>query len=560
METQEVRTGGFRWRILPALAGVKHLLGPAGFRLDLVESAVVKHVPHRDVSRVVVGGLDLHVKHYKGDARDWARCLFRGRRAVREFAICREVARRGVPTVEALGVGEYANRLGASDSVLVTRTLPDARPLLDYLEHELPALPLALRAVTRQRLALALGELLARQHRAGVRHTDLHPGNILVRFDEGEPRLLLIDLDAVRLGPPMGWRASRENLVVLDRWFALRFGRADRRRAWRAYRAARPDLAIDERAAAREIAEATAASLITQMSQFDRRCRGGNRHYVRVSGGLAIAGFDRAALARLLGDPDSLFDGPGANLLKHSSSSAVVEGEVALSGQARAVVCKRFGWSWKSALASLFRPPPALRSYVLGHGFRLRGLPTPRPLAVWHRRRFGLVRESYLLTEKVPDAIHLRGFVERAGPGDRVRAVIDELARLLRSLHDAGLSHRDLKAANILVSPADHAMSVRGLRDLPPSPGRDRVWFIDLVGARRYGKLGRLRRVRDLARLHMSFLDHPLVSRADRLRFLRTYLAWGLRGKAGWKGWWRQVHAAAVEKAGRTAGRGRVVG
>jgi tRNA A-37 threonylcarbamoyl transferase component Bud32 len=560
MEPLEVRTGGFRWRVLPALGEARHLLGPGGFRLDEVEPTVVKQTPHRAVYRVEIGGLDLHVKHYRGDARDWVRCLFRGRRAVREFVLSREVARRGVPTVEVLGVGEYANRLGPSDSVLVTRTLPGARPLLDYLEHELPAMPPRARCDTRHRLASAVGELLARQHAAGVRHGDLHPGNVLVRFEAGSPELFLIDLDAVRLGPPLAWQASRDNLVILDRWFALRYGRADRLRAWRAYMAARPDLGIDERAAAREVAEATAASLLSQMAQFDRRCLGGNRHYARIDGGLAVADLGRGELARLLADADSLFDRPGANLLKQSSSSAVVEEEAALSGGPRAVIVKRFAGSWKGAVASLFRPPPALRSYVLGHGLRLRGFPTPRPLAVWHRRRFGLPMEGYLVTEKVPEAIHLRAFVERVGPGERARAVLDQLARLLRRLHDAGLSHRDLKAANVLVSAAGYAMSVRGLRDLPPCPGRDLVWLIDLVGARRSGRVGRRRRVRDLARLHMSFLGHPLVSRADRLRFLRTYLDWGSRGKAGWKGWWREVHAAAVEKAGRAAGRGRVVG
>ncbi|MFO0843669.1 MAG: hypothetical protein U0797_14940, partial [Gemmataceae bacterium] len=79
MGIQEVRKGGFLWRVLPALAAAEPLLGPHGFRFDLADPVAVKRAPHRGVFRVVLGGLDLHVKHYRGDARDWVRCLFRGR-------------------------------------------------------------------------------------------------------------------------------------------------------------------------------------------------------------------------------------------------------------------------------------------------------------------------------------------------------------------------------------------------------------------------------------------------------------------------------------------------
>ena len=46
-------------------------------------------------------------------------------------------------------------------------------------------------------------------------------------------------------------------------------------------------------------------------------------------------------------------------------------------------------------------------SYVMGHGLRLRGLPTPRPLAVWHRTRLGLPCAGHLLAEMVPGALEL---------------------------------------------------------------------------------------------------------------------------------------------------------
>jgi hypothetical protein len=63
--------------------------------------------------------------------------------------------------------------------------------------------------------------------------------------------------------------------------------------------------------------------------------------------------------------------------------------------------------------------------------------------------------------------------------------------------------------------------------------------------------------VQNLARLHASFLAMPLVTRTDKLRFLRMYLNWALVGRSNWKGWWNEIAAATRAKAARNAKRGR---
>ena len=74
----------------------------------------------------------------------------------------------------------------------------------------------------------------------------------------------------------------------------------------------------------------------------------------------------------------------------------------------------------------------------MGHGMRLRGLPTPRPLAVWHRTRFGLLHEGYLLTEKAQNAVEMPEYVAglgRLSPAKRQAALhglMDQAARLAR--------------------------------------------------------------------------------------------------------------------------------
>src|SRR5262249_5316576 len=183
------------------------------------------------------------------------------------YAITCEVARRGVATLEPLAWGE-----DAAGSYLVTRTLPGAVALADVLASPLPPR-------LRQAIAKALGAFLARAHRAGVRHDDLHPGNVLFRQERGVIELYLIDLHAVRLRPSLSWPEARDNLVVLNRWFSLRSSRTDRFRFWLAY--SREARLADVSEGARQLERCTRRSVARFVAGLDRRCLGGNRHYRR---------------------------------------------------------------------------------------------------------------------------------------------------------------------------------------------------------------------------------------------------------------------------------------
>jgi tRNA A-37 threonylcarbamoyl transferase component Bud32 len=567
-----VTLGGIRWE---APAEYRELLfGADGLRLEEWlrdgQGCVVKHGPHRTVYRVALDGLSFHVKHYPiADVRGWLRQLVRPSKARAEFHRTLAVAERGVPTFTPLAVGERGHGLGPNESFFLSLTLEGAEPLSTFVEATLPGLSTVRQARLRQRLALALGSLVARMHEAGIMHNDLHAANLLLRLGEDdEPLLYLIDLSAVRLGGPLDWRASRANLVMLNRWFVLRTGRADRLRFWRAYfagrgwtvrigwtagvlgagPAAQPER-LTRAALASDLEGRTWASNLGFWRNRDRRCLGVNRYYRRVRGaaacGHAVTDLDAAALAALTADPDEPFRRPEVQLLKDSRSSTVAELDLTVGGARRRVIYKRFRvTAWSDPWANLLRRSPALRSWVYGHGLRERCLPTARPLAVLHRRRLGLPCEAYLLTEKIEGAADLHAFLAHLGslpaPAGRaaLRQRIEQVARLVRDLHRRQLSHRDLKAANVLLNDAG-------------------AWFIDLVGVELFRRLPHARRLQNLTRLNASFVHSRALTRTDRLRFLRIYLEWGLRGRAGWKSWWRDVERATRAKIRRNQRSGR---
>jgi tRNA A-37 threonylcarbamoyl transferase component Bud32 len=569
-----LKSGGVRWQVLPDCREV--LLGPRGLRLqewlDSGLAKIVKHGPHRTVYSVALPGLRFHLKHYRlNDTRSWIRQLLRPAKARREFERALSVAARNVPTIIPVGMGERCDRPGPNESFLITASLEDTESISAFVEKTLPGLETGRHARVRQRLARTLGEFMARLHEAGIAHNDLHAANVLVRFGaEDHLQLYLIDLHDVRLGTPLNWRATRRNLVMLNRWFALKANRTDRYRFWRAYCRARPSIpACGLRGLvqsirinnahcppltdlARELEDATWQSNLRFWRHRDRRCLETNRYYFRARSALAagrlVRDLDPKEFQRLLEDPDAPFKEPGVNLLKASRSSTVARLELPVAGVPRGVIYKRFQvTSWHDPLTAFVRPSPALRSWIMGQGLRERFIPTARPLAVFHRRRHGFSFEAYLLTEEIAEAQDLHRLVknlQRLPEKERrcqLRGRIEQIARLVYEVHRRNLTNRDLKASNILLT-------------------AESAWLIDLVGMQRWRRLSRSRRVQNLARLHVSFVHAPEITRTDKVRFLRIYLQWGLFGREGWKTWWREVEGATSKKIARNRRSGRPLG
>jgi tRNA A-37 threonylcarbamoyl transferase component Bud32 len=499
----EVSAGGQRWQILPALRDV--LLGERGLCLagwlQDGQARLVKQNAQRRVYEVMLPGLHFFLKHNRvTDGRARLRRWLRPDKALQEFDLAREIARRQVPTVEPLAVGIDSS----GESYFLSRALSETVPLNFFLEQELPGWDEPRRGRMRRSIAVVLGQFLGRMHNAGIVHEDLHPGNLLLSVVNDRPQLFLIDLQAVRLGAKLQWPASRANLVVVNRWFVLRSTRADRLRFWHGYCTARRQAAGVTlnphgcvcRHRCDEIEGRTQASNRALWRSFDARCLENNRRFGRVAGpgvaGHAVTDLDQVVIESLLREPDTVFEQSGVKLLKNSRSATVADLEMAVGGRTHRVIWKRFRvTSWRDPWLALLRPAGALRSWVMGHGMRLRWLPTPRPLLLLHRQRHGLKREGYLLTAKVQGSQELQEFVAGLAAltpreqRQQLAPVRDEIARLVRELHDRRLSHRDLKAPNLLVVTASGVHQASSEEPIDHWPlARGRVWFIDLVGVR----------------------------------------------------------------------------
>jgi tRNA A-37 threonylcarbamoyl transferase component Bud32 len=498
--------------------------------------------------------------------RGWLREALRLPKALSECDNAERLQQLGIDTIEVLACG-CDHRYWPGSSYLLTRGCSAAVPLHDFLMQAADSsTTTALTPQQRRRLAQCLGVWVAHLHNQGVNHPDLHPGNVLIEWTDpqADPRFLLIDLHDVRFASrPLSWSESRDNLVLLNRWFQLRASRTDRLRFWRAYSQHRWPASLGHLHRQR-ISELEVATLRSNQQLWQarrRRYSRPSRHCRRIQWqqcyGLAVRDLPDTTVQQWLENADDWLAGrlqgqPGRLLspdqmtavewrtLKSGGKAVVVAIRLANAQQSFWVVLKRFALKrWYEPLQNLLRWPPAWRAWLHGHALLDRGLPTPRPLAVWHRYRWGLPAEGYLVTEYVAEAVPLQAQPQRV----RLQA----LARLLRLLHDRGLSHRDLKGDNILVRPDGQPL------------------LIDLVGVSNRRRVSTQRRLKDLMRLNVSFWNHPQVRASVRLRLLWYYAAVMPRDPGGyppppalWKRWWKWIGRASLAKWRRWQRMGRL--
>ncbi|WP_165065385.1 lipopolysaccharide kinase InaA family protein [Paludisphaera rhizosphaerae] len=546
------------------------LLDADGLRLEQWRSEgrleIVKEGPHRVVYRVQLPDTAVYIKHYLvPDRRAKYRQWFRRGKGRNEGKRSSQLASIGVPTISPIALGERRRRGFLFDNFLITREIQDAPPLDDFVEQELPNLPEPRRSRLRHRLAKAMGILTAKLHNAGLLHIDFHPGNILVRLGPGdEPQLTMIDLDALRTSKKLSWPQAQRNLALLDHYFWTRSTRVDRNRFLKAYLQAREGAPDSVRDFAVGVETATRRWAERLWRRWGKRCRSTNKYFYvsKSNNALCIASrdLDPSEVAPLLVDPDAAFNAPGVKVIKDSRTTRLIEATMIVNGKPTPVVFKRFNRKkWIDPVLAIFRPSRAWRSWQAGQHLSARGIPTPQNLAFVARRRkpwFSpfqgvLPHETYLITVEQLNASTLSEHVYEVLPeleGDALHAEIERLtqalASLVRLLHDRSLSHRDLKASNILIR-----------RDA--EPGESILSLIDLVGVRLKAPLPMHRRVQNLARLSVSLADAPGRTRTASLRFLRAYLPHRLQQTDEWKALWRAVEAASYTKKARNRRRGR---
>jgi len=245
-----VRRGPVRAWIAPGTA-LGEVIAPdadADVLLTRPDCRIVKLQRKVVVGRIATADGVLWVKRYTVfAARVALASVGRASPAFGAWAGAAALAARGFATPEVVAAIEFRRAGMLVKSFFVTREVPDAETA-DRRWAEILADPVADRRRRHRRaLARALGRLFGALHTAGVYHNDLKDVNVLVQGPPEEPRLVLLDLERVRVQAAVPWRRRVKNLVQLDRTLGRAATRADRARFLDAYLEGRRDRALRRR-------------------------------------------------------------------------------------------------------------------------------------------------------------------------------------------------------------------------------------------------------------------------------------------------------------------------
>lgn len=533
----------------------------------------VKHNGLREVWRGRIGEHTYYLKYYARNGwRGTLKSFLRGPACLAEWKCGMYALNAGIDAVRPAGYTPTLRYKGRTCSLLVTEAVEPSQPLNEFWKALQSDDDAARRRADTAQLAERVAQLIARAHQAGFEHLDMHAANILVQpVAPRAYRALFVDLHTARLGAPLNDRAVVRNLAQLNQWFRRHCSLADRLRFLRAYfrwrnayehafAHARP-LGLTFEQLVRALLVGADRHADRLWTKRDRRAVRKGRYFarVRIAGGWRGMVFlsckqplDESPLSRreLSADwwkqqmqrPLRWFADDAQPLCKNSHSAQVARVRLPHpDGDVPVIVKRPLARNWRRGLSQLLPPSRSIRGWRVGNALLHRDIAVARPLAVLERRWGPFIRDSLLLTEAIPNAAdleqHLRAAYQSLPPAKWVphkRILTQRLVRHLRRLEDRGFQHRDCKAGNILVvaepRPSLLWIDMDGLRLLPP---RGRETGPQLL---------------PLARLHVSLLGIPGLTRTDRARFLKDYSARFGGAPDAWRTIWRALEPLIREK------------
>lgn len=287
---------------------------------------------------------------------------------------------------------------------------------------------------------------LATQHVQGILQRDLHFGNLLIKNKK------IYSLDGSSIDFFGGPLPRRDSLAHLALFFSqLPAGTSELQQQLlkvyttaRAWRLKKTDLKFLQKTT-RQLFDNRLHQLQKKIMRTNSRSKFTARFGTRIWYSTA---HESPALLQLLQNPDAVFAADATVTLKKGRSATVISTTIA--GQP--LVIKRY--NIKNAMHWLrraLRPTRAVHSWQHAHLLQLAGIATGQPVACIEKHFLGLRGRSYFIMEHTAGENLSDCFARFTTEDPRFAQIVGRISELLTQLQEAGLSHGDLKATNIIL-------------------------------------------------------------------------------------------------------------
>jgi len=149
------------------------------------------------------------------------------------------------------------------------------------------------------------------------------------------------------------------------------------------------------------------------------------------------------------------------------------------------------------AIKSLFSVSKAHREWNKNHLLLRNNLLTPEPVAVGEKRRFGILKECFIISKAIPHSTSVKDLlfdIQQSSTNSvlsKKNSLIKNLISHVKTMHEYGIVHGELHAENILVDPNNVTA----------------FYLLDLGRAQFTRKISLSWRIRELSRLIYSIVD-----------------------------------------------------
>jgi tRNA A-37 threonylcarbamoyl transferase component Bud32 len=436
-------------------------------------------------------------------------------RAMKEWDVSLALRQRGLEIPNPVGVVEKTRWGFLEESLYISEAIEDTRPLIDFFTERFSERSLKGNGEKRKLIAM-LGRTVRRLHESGLFQADMHAGNFLID-KRGDGALHLIDLHRARIRKSLSRRQRIWNIAQLFYSLHSVLDQVDKGIFLEAY---------GERGEV--FSSLKSPSMVIERVVDGIRRRHQRSRAKRCLRESTLFTSDRWKAYRLYRSRDvfketllEIIDAhretiktQPSRLLKNSPKTAVSLVEIPNESGLRACVKHyRYPTAW-GKIKDCFRYPKGKISWVAANELLRRGISHLKPLAYIEKRRFGLLGESFFITESPPDYLEMDRYLMKSfGNGQsrdsvtKKRTFIQEFARCIGHLHKSEIFHSDLKTCNILTRERS---------------GHWDFSFVDLDVVSLGTTVDSRRALKNLVQINCSIPG--FLGYGDRVRFLKSYL------------------------------------